>query len=98
MLYSIADINRLYVATYIVALSYLASVHWINKTSPYIPHNETFKWGDLSTLPFRIHYPKTLFKPGSVTVLYCYLSKRFVSSSHKVMLLSPSYRSIINIF
>ena len=50
------------------------------ETSPYIPNNETFKWGDLSTLPFHIHYPKNHFKAaGNVAVLYGTLSKRFVN-------------------
>ena len=51
----------------------------MHDTSPYIPDNGTFKWGDLSTVPFSIHYPKNHFKAGNVAVLYGTLSKRFVN-------------------
>ena len=62
-----------------IACSYFAAVHAMPETSPYIPDNDTFKWGDLSTLPFNIHYPKNHFKAANVAVLYGTLSKRFVN-------------------
>ena len=75
---TVSDDDNCNVQRYIVACSYFAAVHLKNETSLHTPDNDPSQWGDLSTLPFIINYPKTAFKAEKVAVRYAFLTERFV--------------------